>query len=114
METSKGSTSQEGYEHTSKELDGIGTRQETTSIDHHLDITEYVCPMTFVRAKLLMERMKPGEVAEILLSGGDPLENVPRAIWEHGYEVISLEPENDDIYKLIIKKPPPVAKMSHS
>ena len=60
--------------------------------------------MTFVRAKLLMERMKPGEVAEILLSGGDPLENVPRAIWEHGYEIISLEPENEDIYKLIIKK----------
>jgi len=95
-------------------LDGVRTCQETTPIDHHLDITEYVCPMTFVRTKLLMERMKPGEVAEILLCGGDPLENVPRAIWEHGYEVISLEPENDDIYKLIIKKPPPVAKMSHS
>ena len=69
--------------------------------------------MTFVRTKLLMERMKPGEVAEILLSGGDPLENVPRAIWEHGYEIISLEAEKDNIYKLIVKKPP-VAKMSHS
>ena len=56
-----------------------------------------------------MERMKPGEVAEILLSGGDPLENVPRSIWEHGYEIITLEPESDGIYKLIIKKPPPVA-----
>ena len=95
-------------------MDGSGIDQETTIADHHLDITEYVCPMTFVRTKLLMERMKPGEVAEILLSGGDPLENVPRAIWEHGYEVISLEAENEDIYKLIIKKPPPVAKMSHS
>ena len=95
-------------------MDGIRTRQKTTQIDHHLDITPYVCPMTFVRAKLLMERMKPGEVAEILLSGGDPLENVPRAIWEHGYEVISLELESDDVFKLIIKKPPPVVKMSHS
>ena len=95
-------------------MDGDRTSQETTIADHHLDITEYVCPMTFVRTKLLMERMKPGEVAEILLSGGDPLENVPRAIWEHGYEVISLEAEKDDIYKLIVKKPPPVAKMSHS
>ena len=65
--------------------------------------------MTFVRTKLLMERMKPGEVAEILLSGGDPLENVPRSVFERGYEIISLEPESDDIYKLIIKKPPPVA-----
>ena len=56
-----------------------------------------------------MERMKPGEVAEILLSGGDPLENVPRSVFEHGYEIISLEAESEDIYKLIIKKPPPVA-----
>ena len=95
-------------------MDGVRTRQETTIIDHHLDITAYVCPMTFVRAKLLMERMKPGETAEILLSGGDSLENVPRSIWEHGYQIISLEPESDDIYKLIIKKPPPVAKMSQS
>ena len=56
-----------------------------------------------------MERMKPGEVAEILLSGGDPLENVPRSVFERGYEIISLEPENDNLYKLIIKKPLPVA-----
>ena len=109
METSKGITSQEGHEHTSQELDGNGTCQEAAKIDHYLDITPYVCPFTFVRTKLLMERMKPGEIAEILLSGGDPLENVPRSIWEHGYEIISLEAENDGIYKLIIKKPPPVA-----
>ena len=56
-----------------------------------------------------MERMKPGEVAEILLSGGDPLENVPRSVFEHGYEIISLEAETEDISKIIIKKPPPVA-----
>tara|TARA_Y100000296_G_scaffold81546_1_gene108884 strand:- start:52 stop:279 length:228 start_codon:yes stop_codon:yes gene_type:complete len=56
--------------------------------------------------------MKPGEVAEILLSGGEPLENVPRAVWEHGYEIISLEAYKDDIsfdksgtYQLIFKKP---------
>ena len=109
MEESKGTASQEGNEHKSQELDGNGTCQETTQIDHYLDITPYVCPMTFVRTKLLMERMKPGEVAEILLSGGDPLENVPRSVFEHGYEIISLEAESEDIYKLIIKKPPPVA-----
>ena len=56
-----------------------------------------------------MEHMKPGEVAEVLLSGGDPLENVPRSVFERGYEIISLEPESGDIYKLIIKKPLPVA-----
>jgi len=62
--------------------------------------------MTFVRTKLLMERMKPGEVAEILLSGGDALENVPRSVWEHGYEMVHLEAEGDNVYKFIMKKPP--------
>jgi TusA-related sulfurtransferase len=49
--------------------------------------------------------MKPGEVAEILLSGGDALENVPRSVWEHGYEIVSLEAEGDNAYKFIMKKP---------
>ena len=44
--------------------------------DYFLDITEFVCPMTFVRAKLLLERMQPGEVAEIRLNAGEPLQNV--------------------------------------
>ena len=65
--------------------------------------------MTFVRTKLLMEHLKPVDIAEVLLSGGDPLENVPRSVFERGYEIISLEPESGDIYKLIIKKPLPVA-----
>ena len=74
-------------------------------INHYLDITELVCPFTFVKTKLLMERMKPGEVAEVLLCGGDPLENVPRSVWEHKYEIISLENESENIYKLVMKKP---------
>ena len=62
------------------------------SADHHLDITDQVCPMTFVRTKLLIERMKPGETAEVRLNAGEPLQNVPRSIREHGHEVLRLAP----------------------
>lgn len=61
--------------------------------DHRLDITDQVCPMTFVRTKLLIERMRPGETAEVRLNPGEPLQNVPRSVREHGHEVLSLEPE---------------------
>lgn len=61
--------------------------------DHKLDITDQVCPMTFVRTKLLIERMKSGETAEVRLNAGEPLQNVPRAVREHGHEVLSLAPE---------------------
>lgn len=49
--------------------------------------------MTFVRTKLLIERMKPGERAEIRLQGAEPLTNVPRSVREIGHTVVSLEAE---------------------
>ncbi|MCG8508026.1 MAG: sulfurtransferase TusA family protein [Rhodospirillales bacterium] len=63
--------------------------------DVHLDITDQVCPLTFVRTKLMIERMRPGQVAEVRLKGGEPLENVPRSVREIGHTVLSLEPEDD-------------------
>ena len=57
-----------------------------------LDITGEVCPLTFVRTKLLIERMGPGETAEILLRGAEPLANVPRAVVSLGHDVLELAP----------------------
>jgi tRNA 2-thiouridine synthesizing protein A len=74
--------------------------------DHRLDITHDVCPMTFVKTKLLLERMSPGETAEIRLTGDEPLANVPRSVAEHGHEVVACAPESDGslIHLLIVRK----------
>jgi TusA-related sulfurtransferase len=61
--------------------------------EHFLDITGAKCPMTFVKTKLLIERMAPGETARVRLKGAEPLENVPRSVREHGHEVLDLPPE---------------------
>ena len=82
----------------------------TTEVaSYYLDITQELCPMTFVRTKLLIEKMPPGGVCEIRLKGAEPLENVPRSIREHGHEVIALEPEEegaapDRIHRLRVRK----------
>ncbi len=60
--------------------------------DYYLDITQEVCPFTFVRTRLLLEKMKPGEIADILLKGLEPLENVPNAVMEEGHDLLSLTP----------------------
>jgi TusA-related sulfurtransferase len=62
--------------------------------DFFIDITNEVCPMTFVRTKLLIERMTPGQTAEIRLQGAEPLGNVPRSIVECGHRILSMAPEN--------------------
>ena len=65
------------------------------SPDLFLDITADVCPITFVKTKLLIERMRPGEIATVLLPDGEPLRNVPRSVREHGHQVLALDPDPD-------------------
>lgn len=78
-------------------------------INFFLDITSETCPMTFVRTKLVIEQMKQGDLAEILLTGTEPLENIPRSLEEMGNIIVSLEPEinpekPDAMYRLKIRK----------
>ncbi|MEE8393964.1 MAG: sulfurtransferase TusA family protein [Rhodospirillales bacterium] len=78
-------------------------------IDFFLDITAEVCPLTFVRTKLLIEKMSSGQIADIRLKGAEPLENVPRSVKEHGHTVLSLEAENPEegehsVHRLVIQK----------
>ena len=52
-----------------------------------LDITPYTCPMTWVRTKLALEAMAPGETLDVRCRPGEALENVPRSAREAGHEV---------------------------
>ncbi|MEW5729592.1 MAG: sulfurtransferase TusA family protein [Pseudomonadota bacterium] len=80
----------------------------TGSTDYFLDITADVCPMTFVRTKLMVEKMPAGAVARVRLKGREPLENVPRSLAELGHAVQSLEREPGEdangVHVLIIRK----------
>jgi TusA-related sulfurtransferase len=52
-----------------------------------LDITTLRCPLTWVRTKLALERLAPGEELVVLCPEGEALENVPRSAAEAGHEV---------------------------
>jgi tRNA 2-thiouridine synthesizing protein A len=52
-----------------------------------LDITPYTCPMTWVRTKLALEAMAPGETLDVRCRPGEALENVPRSAREAGHAV---------------------------
>jgi len=56
-----------------------------------VDITAEVCPMTYVRVKLALERLSKGELLEVWLTGEEPLKNVPRSVKDDGHEVVALE-----------------------
>ena len=52
-----------------------------------LDVTDARCPMTWVRTKLALERLAPGEELVVTLPPGEALENVPRSAREAGHAV---------------------------
>ncbi|MCW8087779.1 sulfurtransferase TusA family protein [Sabulicella glaciei] len=68
--------------------------------DHCLDITRETCPMTFVRARLQLDRMASGEVLELRFAGEEPRRNLPRTLREQGYELLE---EGEDV--LWVRKP---------
>jgi len=68
--------------------------KSSAPVDHFIDITAEVCPLTFVKTKLMIERMRPGETAEVRLKGREPLENVPRSVKDLGHSVLGIEPES--------------------
>lgn len=80
----------------------------TEKANYYLDITADVCPMTFVRTKLLVERMAPGETLELRLKGAEPLANVPRSVAELGHEIVGPMPEDEadsgGAYRMLIRK----------
>ena len=69
-----------------------------------VDITDGVCPVTFVKAKVALEELDDGEILSIRLNDGEPVQNVPRSIKEEGHKILKLNDNGDGTYELIVKK----------
>lgn len=71
---------------------------------YKLDITKDHCPMTFVKTKLELEKLSGGDILEVILREGEPLENVPRAAEEQGNKILEIRHLQDDIHLVVIEK----------
>lgn len=75
-----------------------------------LDITTETCPMTFVRTRLLLDRMPGGATATVRLAGKEPLDNVPGSAKALGHAIVSVLPETpgreapSDVWLVTLRK----------
>lgn len=69
-----------------------------------LDITKEHCPMTFVKTKVELSKLSEGDILEVLLSEGEPLDNVPRNAVDQGFKVLGVNQVEGSIYKVTIQK----------
>ena len=73
-------------------------------VTREIDITNEICPMTYVRTRLALDKMTPGQTFLVRLKGQEPLKNVPRTAKEQGHEVLSLDTDPDGISRLLIRR----------
>ena len=70
-----------------------------------LDITHEVCPMTFVRTRLALDRLSTGEKLLVRLRGAPPLDNVSRSLDLLGHVVEEIQTETDGMtHRLVVLK----------
>ena len=74
------------------------------AIDETVDITDKVCPLTFVKTKVALDELEDGEVLAIRMNDGEPVQNVPRSVKEEGHQILKLLDNEDGTYNLIVKK----------
>ncbi|MBI5179570.1 MAG: sulfurtransferase TusA family protein [Nitrospinae bacterium] len=77
---------------------------ETIAADKFIDISEEVCPMSFVLTKLALEELGDGQVLELLCQSGEPVRNISIQIKEEGHMVISVKKEGEAFFRLQIRK----------
>ena len=73
-------------------------------IDDTVDITDVVCPVSFVKAKVALEELDEGQILSIRMNDGEPVQNVPRSIKEEGHQILKLDDNEDGTYTLYVKK----------
>ena len=68
-----------------------------------VDLTREVCPMTFVRAKLHLDRLAPGDLTELVLKPGEQVRNVSQSLKAEGH-CIEVVIQEADRFRLIVRK----------
>jgi len=69
-----------------------------------LDLKGQICPYTFVRSKLAIEKMSLGEVLEVIFDHKPASENVPRSMENEGQKVLKVEQTGEKEWRVFIRK----------
>lgn len=72
--------------------------------DREIDITRDICPMTFVKTRIALDRLTPGQTLLVRLRGEEPLRNVPRTATEQGHAVLSQTDGGGGTTLLLLRK----------
>lgn len=71
--------------------------------DQTIDLRGTPCPLNWVKTKLRLEEMQPGQLLEVLLDEGEPVRNVPGSVKAEGHTIVEVTPM-ERAFKLLIER----------
>jgi tRNA 2-thiouridine synthesizing protein A len=72
-----------------------------------VDLRPFACPITYVKTRIALERLAPGDVLEVWLAAGEAAESVPRSAEEDGHRIVSVEPlgaGGEGAFRVLVEK----------
>lgn len=72
--------------------------------DAFVDISDVVCPITFVKVKVALEELDDGQVIEVRMNEGEPIQNVPRSLKDEGHKVTRVINNSDGTFTIYVEK----------
>jgi TusA-related sulfurtransferase len=72
--------------------------------DASLDLRGTPCPINFVRTKLKLDQMASGQLLEVWLDRGEPIEQVPDSLRMEGYGIEAMD-DRGDFFALSVRCP---------
>ncbi len=75
-----------------------------SSPDAQLDLRGTPCPINFVRTKLRLQQMQAGELLEVWLDPGEPIEQVPDSLKMAGYQIEQIT-DCSGYFSLLVSRP---------
>ncbi|MGE0199629.1 MAG: sulfurtransferase TusA family protein [Candidatus Melainabacteria bacterium] len=76
-----------------------------TTTRQTLDLRTTKCPLNFVKTKLALEKLAPGDVLEIwIATDGESAINIPNSLRQEGHQVVATENHPDGYQQLWIER----------
>ena len=74
------------------------------TVDDRVDITDVVCPVTFVKTNIALEELEDGQILQVHMNSGEPILNVPRSVKDEGHKILKISENEDGTYELYVRK----------
>lgn len=77
---------------------------EPKTVHTVLDIRGVTCPITFVKAKLALEKMASGDVIRVVVDAPSAADNVPRSLAGEGHIVLAVTETSNGVWEIVARK----------